>query len=51
MKNVLLIVFIVFVLILGGCVEEVRTPPWTDYEIEEMENKEVTCVPILQCKF
>lgn len=40
-----LIVFFSLIMICG-CQSKVRTPPWTDKEISEMENQEVDIVPI-----
>jgi len=53
MKNLLIIAVVMFVVVLVGCAEQssFRTAPWTETEIEEMENSEVTSVPICHWKF
>ena len=53
MRNLLMVVAIMFIVVLIGCAEKssFRTAPWTEIEIEEMENSEVTSVPICHWKF
>jgi len=53
MCKLLVVIAIMFTVILIGCAEKssFKTFPWTETEIEEMENREVKSVPICEWKF
>ena len=48
-----LILSIILISVLTGCSEntKIKTPPWTDKDIELMGQNEVNCVPVLKIDF
>ena len=51
-KNVFLAVVLVMIIsLLQGCGGKLRTPPWTDNELKQMQHEEQEVVPLVKYEF
>ena len=50
-KILLTIVLLSLIMGISGCGGSLKTPPWSESDIEQMENEKVECVPIVRYEF
>ena len=50
-KIILTLIALSLILVLNGCGSEVKTAPWSDSDIERMEDSGQETVPIMRIKF
>jgi len=50
-KNILTLITLSLIIVLNGCGSKVKTAPWSERDLEKMEQEEQTCVPIVRIEF
>ena len=50
-KMILTLITLSLIIVIIGCGANVKTAPWSDDDIQRMEQEEVDCVPILRIEF
>ena len=51
MKSLVVVLLVCIALFINGCTEQVKTPPWSDSEVEKLTDNNVNTVPIAVYKF